>query len=266
MGNRDDAANKLTERYDREALAYRELWAPILLQAAQRLVRELADASPQRVLDVGTGVGTLLPGLCAAFPNASIAGIDRSHGMLALAPATHPRAVMDARQLALPAACMDRVFMVFMLFHLDDPALGLHEGRRVLRACGRLGTLTWGGELESRATRLWTECLDSHGATPLDPASETRHERLDAPYKLEALLLDAGFSSSRCWEDELTCTLGPEHLIRLKTSMGASKPRFDSLGPDARTACVADARHRMERLAPEDFIARGKVVYSIGSA
>ncbi|MEO5989283.1 MAG: hypothetical protein ABIU54_11815 [Candidatus Eisenbacteria bacterium] len=80
------------------------------------------------------------------------------------------------------------------------------------------------------------------------------------------MLRGAGFSSSRGWVDELVCTLGSQHLIRLKTSMGASKPRFDSLTSQARSACVADALDRMEQLAPEDFIARGSVVYSVAYA
>lgn len=87
-------------------------------------------------------------------------GVDRSHGMLALAPGNTNRAVMDARKLALPAGSVDRVFMAFMLFHLENPLVGLCEVRRVLRGGGRLGTLTWGGELEYRATRIWIDSLD----------------------------------------------------------------------------------------------------------
>ncbi|MEO5989282.1 MAG: methyltransferase domain-containing protein [Candidatus Eisenbacteria bacterium] len=127
------SARDLAERYDREALAYRDLWAPILLQAAQSLVRELVHATTQRVLDLGTGVGALFADLRTAFPGAVVVGADRSHGMLTLAPGSAPRTVMEARQLAFPAASMDRVFMVFMLFHVDDPGLGLCEARRVLR-------------------------------------------------------------------------------------------------------------------------------------
>jgi hypothetical protein len=48
--------------------------------------------------------------------------------------------------------------------------------------------------------------------------------------------------------------------------MGSAKPRFDSLAPVAREACVAEARGRMKGLASEDFMARGKVVYSVAGA
>lgn len=262
----DDPAEELTDRYDREAQAYRDLWAPILRKAGQVLLSELAGARVQRVLDVGTGVGALLPDLCSAFPGALVLGVDRSRGMLALAQAGIPCAVMDARQLAVSRGSMDRVLLLFMLFHLESPLAGLLEARRVLRGGGRVGTLTWGGELESSASRIWTECLDAHGATPADPATVARHEDVDTPGKMETLLRSAGFTSSRSWAGELISTLDAEHLILLRTSMGSAKPRFNSLPPAARENCIADARRRMNQLTREDFVARGKVVYSVACA
>jgi len=142
---------------------------------------------------------------------------------------------------------------------------GLREAHRVLRGGGHLGAVTWGGELESKATRVWTECLDAHGAMKPDPAIETRHDRVDSPHKMESLLRDAGFGSARCWEDELVYAIDAEHLLQLRTSLGSSKPRFDSLDTDVRKACVAEGRRRMMELAPEDFVARGKIVYSVGA-
>jgi SAM-dependent methyltransferase len=186
--------------------------------------------------------------------------------MLALAPDGSNRAVMDARHLALQNDSVDRVFMAFMLFHLESPVTGLREARRVLRAGGRVGVLTWGGDLESKATRIWTECLDGHGAAEPDPATESRHQLVDTPRKMETLLEDSGFTSSRSWADELMWTLDAEHLLRLRTSLGSSKPRFDGLAPAARAACVAEARLRMKELQPGDFVARARVVYSVGYA
>lgn len=262
----DDLARRLTDRYDREAHAYRDLWAPILRMAAVRLLRELTGGRAERVVDVGTGVGALLPDLCSAFPDALVLGVDRSQGMLALAPRRFNRAVMDARQLALPPGSVDRLLQVFMLFHLENPVAGLREARRVLRAGGRVGSLTWGGELQSKATGIWTECLDAHGAIGPDPANEARHDSVDAPEKMEALLRSAGFVTPRSWADDLVCTLDAQHLLRLRTNLGSSKPRFDSLAPVSRAACVADARRRMKELGPDDFVARGRVVYAVASA
>src|SRR5262249_20727541 len=110
----DDSARAITDRYDREALDYRELWAPILRQAGARLIGRLATEPARRVVEVGAGVGTLLPDVRAAFPGAVIVGADRSRGMLALTPAAFPRAVMDARALALRSGSADLVLMLFM--------------------------------------------------------------------------------------------------------------------------------------------------------
>jgi ubiquinone/menaquinone biosynthesis C-methylase UbiE len=260
-----DPAVKLTERYDRDASAYRELWAPVLRTGAQSLVRELRGEGVERVLDVATGVGALLPDLADAFPGAFVAGVDRSSGMLGLASSHYGRAIMDARELAIAPASVDRVLMLFMLFHIEEPLAALREAHRVLRSGGRVATLTWGAELESTASRTWAECLDRHGAIPPDPATQRRDEAVNAPEKIEALLRSAGFAQPRAWNDDLVWTFDAEGLIRLKTSLGSSKPRFDSLSPAASAACLADARARMEAISPDGFRARARLVYSTGS-
>src|SRR5881628_3438025 len=120
----NDPANALTERYDREATAYRELWAPILRVAALKLLPSLSHGAIERVLDVGTGVGALLQDLSHAFPGSRVVGVDRSRGMLVHAPTEYGRAVMDAEQLGIARGSMDRVLMAFMLFHVQSPLDG----------------------------------------------------------------------------------------------------------------------------------------------
>ena len=255
-------ASQLVERYDREASAYAELWAPVLRAASLKLLPQLAGRV-ERVLDVGSGVGTMLPDLARAFPGAQVIGIDRSRGMLALASRSFGRAVMDAGRLAVRDGSLDRVLMFFMLFHLESPAQGLCEARRVLRPGGLAGIITWASELESPAIDIWAECLDAHGAAEADPSAVSRHDRVDSTGKIEALLSEAGFFDSRCWVEELVHRVDAEHLIRLRTSLGSMKSRFDGLAPKAQAACLADARDRLKAMPVEAFLARAQLIYSV---
>ena len=259
-----ELTRRLTERYDRVAPNYRDLWAPVLRKAGQVLVHELASVPAKRVLDVGTGVGALLPDLRAAFPDAGILGIDRSLGMLSLADGTACRAVMDAGRLGLKSSSMDVMLMVFMLFHLESPALGLREARRLLRDGGRLGVVTWGGEFESKATMVWTECLDEFVGAP-EPATST-NDAFDTPEKMEVLLRSAGYARANSWMEELEYAIELEHLLRLRTTVGSQRPRFESLDAALQLECLTQARRKLNQLAQEDFVAHGNIVYSVGHA
>lgn len=259
----DAAGRSLIDRYDREAPDYRDLWAPTLRIAGRRLLGELAQHPAHWVVDVATGVGSLLPDLRASFPSARIVGVDRSRGMLTLVSKEFPIAVMDATRLGVASGSVDLVLLAFVLFHLQEPGQGLLEAHRILTATGRVGCITWAGDLLSTAGRIWADCLDAHGAPPGDPAAISRHEAVDTPPKMEQLLRGVGFQNVRSWEEELVDRFDLERLLRLRTTLGAMKPRFDGLAPDARAACFSAARQRMESLTPDEFVARGKVVYSI---
>jgi ubiquinone/menaquinone biosynthesis C-methylase UbiE len=256
---------RIVERYDAYAAAYQALWAPTLRLAAARLLGELSGARVNRAIDVGAGVGALWPDFHAAFPGAVLLAVDRSSGMLRLAPAEMRRVVADARMLPLPSGHMDLALLLFMLFHLDDPHEGAREARRILRPGGEAGTVTWGSDFTSPAMEIWTECLDEYGAGPLDPVTLSRNELLDTPEKVTAVLQTSGFEMVRAWAEDLVTVIGLEHLLALKTRMGSEKVRFDSLDARAREQCVSDARRRMAALPAEAFTTRGQIIYAIGS-
>jgi ubiquinone/menaquinone biosynthesis C-methylase UbiE len=261
----DERDRKLVERYDAHAVAYQALWAPTLRLASVHLVRELAGRPVRRVIDVGTGVGALWSDLRTAFPEAFLLGFDHSSGMLRLAPPEMARAVADARSLPLPSASVDLALLVFMLFHLADPIVGIREARRVVRPGGYIGTVTWGTDLASPATLTWTGCLNEHGAAPPDPITQARDELLNSPEKMDALLRAGGFETIRVWADDLVTAISLEHLLQLKTRMGSEKARFDSLPAAAQAVCLANARQRLQMLPPADFAATGKIVYALAS-
>lgn len=86
------------------------------------------------VLDVGCGTGRALPHL-----GAGAVGIDVTPEMLDVARARSPRLVLgDGARLPLRDGAVDAVFAAGFVTHLDDPAGGLAELRRVTRRGGRL--------------------------------------------------------------------------------------------------------------------------------
>src|SRR5437660_12754095 len=72
MSSPDSDVARLAEYYSGRSDAYQQWWAGVLLPANQELLRRLSIADADAVLDVGSGVGTLLPSIAAASPSALI--------------------------------------------------------------------------------------------------------------------------------------------------------------------------------------------------
>jgi SAM-dependent methyltransferase len=96
----------------------------------QRVARRFVVEGLTPVLDVGCGEGELATHL----PEGAWVGVDASPGMLARAPAPHHLA--DATALPFPDGSFRSVALLYVLYHLPDPALALAEARRVLQSGG----------------------------------------------------------------------------------------------------------------------------------
>ena len=269
MSSRFDngAVLRLTRQYDAESRAYLDCWAPVLHPIACRLLEEWPEHIVDRALDLGAGVGLLLPVIQQKFSRAHVVGVDRSEGMLALADPDASVAVADAANLGIQTAAFDLVVMVFMLYHLPDPGVGLAEARRVLRPGGVLGLTTWAGDMESPAVQVWNEELDAHGAVPGESLGRIAlHELMDSPEKVQGLLESAGFVSVSAAVQKFTHQIEPRDFIRLRTEMGSTKQRLESLDKDARRRCVAQARGRLSSLSSDDFPLRFSIVFASAKA
>jgi SAM-dependent methyltransferase len=256
----NDPAERLINQYDAEARAYLDCWAPVIHPISCALINELPRQGVEHVLDVGAGVGLLLPVLQKKYEKALVVGVDRSEGMIALAGSTGLVSVMDALSLGIRRDVFDLAVMAFMLFHLPDPAVGLEETRRVLRPGGALGVTTWADDLDSPAVGIWNEELDAHGASSVESVRLAHHELMDSPAKVGNLLVSAGYVSVRTEVREFTHRTRPEEFLRLRTSVGATKQRLESLADNVRTRCVARAQARLSQLSADDFTMRMRIV------
>jgi ubiquinone/menaquinone biosynthesis C-methylase UbiE len=254
----------VARRFSEDAPLYERYWAASLARLGQRLLAGLPVEDALVAADIGAGVGALLPFFSEAAPRAFVVGVDAAEGMIRRAPGSFGRAVMDAGRLALRDASVDAAVMPFMLFFLPDPPRGLAEAHRILRPGGRLGVATWHAEGNAfRADDVWAHLLDEYGAAS-DPAP-SRLELMDTPEKLLVLLEDAGFQDVRAATDREPESLALEDFLEVRTRIGRSKSRFESLSPDIRTAMLTQARERLSELPPEEFTDPQVAIFAWGT-
>jgi SAM-dependent methyltransferase len=238
--------------FSQDAPLYERFWAASLATLGRRLLAGLPVHNASVVVDIGAGVGALLPAIRESAPRAFVAGVDAAEGMISRASRDFGRAVMDARHLALRDASIGGAVMPFMLFFLPDPQRGLAEARRVLQPGGLLGVTTWAaGVNDYPADEIWADLLDEYGAPP-DQAT-SKMDLMDTPEKLGRLLKDAGFQDLRTATDAEPVSMTLDEFLEVHTQIGRSKRRFQSLASDVRPALLSEARKRLAKLRPEAF-------------
>ncbi|MBI2205738.1 MAG: methyltransferase domain-containing protein [Candidatus Rokubacteria bacterium] len=261
-----DEIERLAANYSAAADGYAEFWSPVIRPVTRRLLEALPWDGARRVLDIGTGPGTLLGEIASVAPATAIVGVDRAFGMVARAPRTPGHlAVMDAMSLGLRRGVFDVAVMTFVLFHLRDPGAALAEVKRVLHRHGVFALATWGHDPVPPAGEIWNDELDAWGAC--DPSPQTRRDELsDTPEKVVALLTAAGFSARRVWTEGIEHQWDVARFIGLRTSFGTAKRKLETLVPEKRRAFLAFIADRMRGLDAADFLYRAETICAVATA
>ena len=116
-------------------------------------VAALSDVRPSRVLEVGSGKGSLALRIAEVI-QCDVVALDSSAAMVAASSALGIEAILgDVRDLPFPDGSFDAVVAAWMLYHVHPLKQGLSELTRVLRPGGRLVAITNGG---AHLRELWT--------------------------------------------------------------------------------------------------------------
>jgi ubiquinone/menaquinone biosynthesis C-methylase UbiE len=149
--------------YDRYGEAYRDWWAPVIAPSAvgllDRLTSLIPTDQPIRILDVGSGTGTLALAALDRWRRATVTAVDPSQVVLQLAEDAarlrrdgavdrlHSK-VGSADRLPVRDKAMDLVASSFVIQLVPSRIAALREMHRTLRPGGWCAVVTWQAERE----------------------------------------------------------------------------------------------------------------------
>ncbi|MBI3693996.1 MAG: methyltransferase domain-containing protein [Acidobacteria bacterium] len=159
------------EAYDQFMGRWSRLVAPLLL--------EFADIpNTGRVLDVGSGTGSLAFAIAARKPRCHVLGIDPSKEYVAYAISRNrvgTRAnfeIGDAQQLRFADATFQSSLSLLVFNFIPDPGKALREVARVTKSGGRIAAAVWDYGAGMRMLRVFWD-----SAVSIDPQAEAFDEK-----------------------------------------------------------------------------------------
>jgi SAM-dependent methyltransferase len=152
-----------------------------------------------RVLDVGSGTGSLAFAIAERKPRCRVLGIDPSTEYIAYANSRNPFPdrvgfeVGDAQELHFPASAFEASVSLLVFNFIPDRSKALGETRRVTKAGGRISAAIWDDGAGMRMLRVFWDA-----AVSLDARAEQldeKHMPLCRPGELASAWKQAGLEN-----------------------------------------------------------------------
>lgn len=239
------------------AAAFRDSFAKLCAHTAPALLDAVGAQAGTRLLDIGTGVGTVAA--AATARGARVTAVDAEPGMIELARRHAPEAefhVAVLPELPFASGTFDAVVANFVVNHVGRPAAAVAAMRDAARPGGRVAATIWcvpagaGHELLDRAVES-AGARRPADAPRLDPAEDFPR----TPEGFTALFIAAGLADVSCasvawdhlatpeeWWGGAAAGVGiigqsisrqdPETIVRIKAAYDELAP--DLAGPDGR--------------------------------
>ena len=211
-----------------DAEAYERFMGRWSRLVAPRLVDFTGLPERGRMLDVGSGTGSLTFAIAKQVGQARIVGIDPSQEYVTYAISKNPFAdrasfeVGDAQQLRYADASFDAALSLLVFNFIPDPKKAVFELRRVTRPGGRLSAAVWDyGDGMQMLRRFWDAAIH------IDPGAEKLDEKR-MPFcrqgELSSLWKEGGLEHirERLWISK--CNLPPLQIIGIHFSSGRDRP------------------------------------------
>ncbi|HEX5015052.1 MAG TPA: class I SAM-dependent methyltransferase [Candidatus Limnocylindrales bacterium] len=265
------------ERYDKIAAGYARWWAPVIAPRAVdalELLEPVIAAGAKRILDVGTGTGTLAIGAIQRWPDVEVTGIDASREMAEAAEREADRLLArgDRRRFATRVAFADELpfddgefdaAMSSFVFQLvPNRAKALREVRRVLRPGGTLAYVTWLTDDRVFLPDIdLDDALDEIGIGPREPDGRPG----DVPSVDGAIrqLRRAGYENVTASRTLLEHPFDIDGYVAFITQFDEADT-YESLEPHERVTFERSLRTRLQRRSSDELVLRLPVVAARG--
>jgi SAM-dependent methyltransferase len=266
-------------RYDRISEGYARWWAPVIAPSAVLALDEVAPAiaaGAARILDVGTGTGTLAIELLQRWPHVHVTAIDASRGMIEKASGeadrlltTGQRARLDLRvafadDLGVGDGSFDAAVSSFVLQLVPNRYRALREVHRALRPGGVFGWVSW----LTHDDAIWPpdddfdDALEDIGEEPRE--WDDRPGDLRSPAAAAAQMRRAGFAAVTATAGELVHPITTDGFVGFMSEFD-EEDLVQSLEPDVRARFDTALRRRLARRRPDELALRQPTVTVLGT-